>query len=309
MKKAVDSKFTLLNHTNSPFGYFGSKRRIGLQIAGHLPPHNAWVEAFCGSAAITLVKPPASIEIINDIDNEIVNLFQQLRDNSKELCRLITLTPYSRDEFRQSRKHSEGLSNLERARRFLVAAMMSINGTFGSDKGGFSYSQSYSRKGHEARVNRWNALPERLNRVVERLKNVRIESKDARDLLKMFIYRPATLIYLDPPYLAARSSGYNIDANEEEFHSELLELANRAKCMIFISGYDNRLYRSLLTSKRGWKRMDIRAYTRNTTGKSYARTEVLWKNRHFLRAEKSGRVPIRLSTMEKKENKVNPERR
>ena len=47
-----------------PFGYYGAKQRIAAQITRALPPHNAWVEAFCGSAAVTLAKPPAPIEII-----------------------------------------------------------------------------------------------------------------------------------------------------------------------------------------------------------------------------------------------------
>lgn len=61
-----------------PIGYYGAKQRIASQIVKMLPPHNAWVEGFCGSAAITLSRPPAPIEIINDIDNQIVNMFNQL---------------------------------------------------------------------------------------------------------------------------------------------------------------------------------------------------------------------------------------
>ena len=64
------------------FGYYGAKVRIASQIINSLPPHNAWVEAFCGSAALTLAKRPAPIEVINDLDDQIINLFEQLRNNS-----------------------------------------------------------------------------------------------------------------------------------------------------------------------------------------------------------------------------------
>src|SRR3989442_1190047 len=83
----------------SPFGYFGSKQRLAVHIAKMLPPHNAWVEAFCGSAAVTMAKKPAPIEIINDADLQIVNVFRQLRDHSGELIRLVYLTPYAREEY------------------------------------------------------------------------------------------------------------------------------------------------------------------------------------------------------------------
>ena len=171
---------------NTPFGYFGSKNKIALQLCSELPPHSCWVEVFCGSASLTLRKKPASIEIINDIDQEIINFFDQLRNNFDLLCQAINLTPYAEQELINARISEDGLSPLERARRFLVQAMMAVNGIFGNERGGFSYSDSYTRNQNEARVNRWNNLPERLRPVAERLKKVRIENKDANKLIERF---------------------------------------------------------------------------------------------------------------------------
>ncbi|MEM9299576.1 MAG: DNA adenine methylase [Bacteroidota bacterium] len=293
---------------NAPFGYFGSKNKIGLQLCKNLPPHNCWVEAFCGSAALTLAKPPAQMEIINDLDHEIINFFTQLRDNTDELCRLVALTPYAAQELLNARINKGECSDLERARRFLVQAMMAINGAFGSDKGGFSCSQSYSRNGREARVNRWYNLPERLMDVVERLRDVRVENRDALTILEKFKNRPATLMYLDPPYLTKRVNGYKKDAKDETFHSKMLELANESKCMLFISGYDTELYNSFLTPKRGWLKQKIATSTKDSNGNSHPRTEVLWLNKHFQKAQKTSKVPIKLTDKERKENKINPER-
>ncbi|MDX2249167.1 MAG: DNA adenine methylase [Bacteroidia bacterium] len=294
---------------NAPFGYFGSKNKIALQLSADLPPHNCWVEAFCGSAALTLRKTPAPIEVINDIDNEIVNLFEQLRDNHEALCSKIELTPYAEQELINARIKTNGLSDLERARRFLVQSMMAINGVFGEERGGFSYSDSYSRNGHDARVNRWNNLPERLKLVVSRLKDIRIENRDARKLLTKYLNRPATLVYLDPPYLGDRTNGYSKDANDEDFHKELLELSNKAKCMIFISGYENDLYNSILSEKRGWGKKTIETITKDSKGKSHNRTEVVWMNTYFQKAVAAGKVPIDLTEKEKKQGKVNPVRK
>ena len=293
----------------APFGYYGAKLRLASRIVSSLPPHNAWVEAFCGSAALTVAKKAAPIEIINDLDDEIVNLFQQLRDNSEALCRAIALTPYARSEFLATRDSEQPSDTLERARRFLVATMMTVNGAYGRTGAGFSFSQSYERQGKEARVNRWYNLPERLALVVERLRKVRIENKDARELLEMFSDRPATLIYLDPPYFVKRQHKYVIDAEDESFHKELIEGCLRARCMILISGYDSPLYHSLLVQKKGWTRETIQTKTRDTSGKDYDRTEILWKNPLFMKALRSGRVPIRLSAKERKLNKINPPRR
>lgn len=294
------------NKLNAPFGYFGSKNKIALQLCDNLPPHNCWVEAFCGSAAITLKKFPAPIEIINDIDNEIINFFEQLRNNHEQLCNVIELTPYAEQELINARRQQSGLSNIERARLFLVQSMMAINGVFGEERGGFSYSDSYSRNEMEARVNRWNNLPKRLENVVKRLKKVRIENKDARDLLKRFLNRPATLIYLDPPYFSDRTNGYNYDANNKEFHSELLEIANKANCMIFISGYENKLYNKFLTKKLGWKKKTIETHTKDSKGQIHSRIEVIWMNKYFIKAQKEQKIPIILTEKEIKQNKINP---
>lgn len=297
------------NKINAPFGYFGSKNKIAIKLSTDLPPHNCWVEAFCGSAALTFRKKPAQIEVINDIDNEIVNLFEQLRNNNEALCEKIELTPYAEQELINARIKTEGLDNLERARRFLVQSMMAINGIFGEERGGFSYSDSYSRNGHDARVNRWNNLPERLTQVVTRLKGIRIENRDARMLLKKYINRPATLVYLDPPYLGDRTNGYVEDANDENFHKELLKISNKAKCMIFISGYENTLYNLMLTEKRGWTKKTIETTTKDSKGRSHERTEVVWMNKYYLKALKTGVVPITLTEKERKQGKINPERK
>ena len=294
----------------TPFGYYGAKLRIASRIVRALPSHNAWVEAFCGSAALTLAKKPAPIEVINDLDGQIVNLFQQLRDNAEALCRAVSLTPYARTEFKKARPLEVNHDPLEQARKFLVASMMTVNGTVGcAVSSGFSYSQSYARGGREARVNRWYNLPERLARVVERLRNVRVEQRDARELLQMFSDRPATLVYLDPPYFVRRRYTYAIETNNESFHRELLTICCKARCMILISGYNNELYNKILTSKNGWKRMSINTTTRGTSGKDHTRTEVLWKNKYYCKAEKTGRVPIRLTAEERATNKINPPRK
>ena len=233
---------TNVGRTKPPFGYYGAKQRIASQIIESLPPHNCWVEAFCGSAAITLAKPAAPIEVINDLNGEVTNVFEQLRTNSDALCKAVALTPYAREEFELARYGAPATDPLERARRFLVATMMTVNSTTGSTSScGFSYSQSYTRSGMEARVSRWINLPDRLTQVVERFKTVRIEKRDARDLVRMFLDRPATLMYLDPPYFTKRAHGYAIDAKDEQFHRELLGLCVRSKAMMLISGYSRNI--------------------------------------------------------------------
>jgi DNA adenine methylase len=311
-KKVTNQKVAASNDSQESikaFGYYGCKQRLSSRIVTDLPPHNAWVEASCGSAAVTLAKEPAPIEVINDLDGEIVNFFRQLRGHTTKLTRQILLTPYSRQELENSRAPVDGISDIEKARRFFVRAMMAINGSFGDAKGGFSFSNSYSRRGKEARVSRWGSTIEQLGKVAARLRNVRIENRDALKLFKDFADRPATLVYFDLPYLGDRLPGYEVDETSIEYHERLLVSAIKAKCMIFISGYENELYDTYLTENRGWDKRLIETTTRGHNGKDADRIEVIWSNKPFQRAVASGRVPIRLSAREKKLNKINPKRK
>jgi DNA adenine methylase len=298
-----------IDKINTPFGYFGSKNRIASTLASELPLHSCWVEAFCGSAALTLSKRKAPIEVINDVDGEIINVFRQLRENQTELCRQVALTPYAKDELEQARHSNKADSDIERARKFLVQAMMAVNGMFGVERGGFSYSQSYTRNGRDARVNRWYNLPERIELVVERLRNVRVENRDAIELLEMFVKRPATLIYLDPPYLGERTKGYAQDANDDEFHVRLLKTALRSRSMIFISGYENEIYNNMLTTSKGWKKITIEATIKDIEGNKHDRKEVVWTNRPFRNTLKNKAMGLRLTKKEVSQGKVNPERK
>jgi DNA adenine methylase len=255
---------------------------------------------------MTLAKKPAPVEIINDINEEVVNFFKQLRDNGDELLIQIELTPYARVELDLARAAGRRISNLERARRFFVAAMMAVNGSFGTKKGGFSVSNSYSRNGTEARVSRWRSMSDWLFTVIERLKNTRIEKKDAIRLFQEFSDRPATLVYLDPPYLADRVQGYEHDANSEEFHRRLLNVALEAKCMVFISGYESPLYGGLLTKDQGWVKKKFPAITKGNNGKCFPRSEVVWFNRAYVETKRTRRVPLQLTNKERRNRKVNP---
>ena len=307
MEATLRHSSAMTKKINTPFGYFGSKNKIALQLCSDLPPHTCWVEAFCGSAALTLRKKPAQIEVINDIDSEIYNFFEQLRKNTTALIESVKLTPYAEQELIMARIPKEGLSDLERARRFLVQSMMSINGVFGEERGGFSYSDSFTRNGQDARVSRWNNVPKRLEEVVTRLKKVRVENKDALKLMKRYVDRPNTLLYLDPPYLGQRTNGYNNDANDIGFHTKMLKMANSAHCMIFISAYEHPLYDELLTDG-WWCKRTIETSTKGSNGKTRARTEVVWMNKHYLKALETSLVPMPLTHKEKSEGRCNPER-
>ena len=81
--------------------YFGGKWAIAPWIIEHLPPHKIYVEPFGGAASVMLRKPRSKVEVYNDLDDEIVNIFRVLQDpaSTRELFRRLARTPYARAEY------------------------------------------------------------------------------------------------------------------------------------------------------------------------------------------------------------------
>ncbi|WP_017740587.1 DNA adenine methylase [Scytonema hofmannii] len=105
------------------FGWYGGKYSHLDWLLPLLPKATHYCEPFGGSAAVLLNREPSPVETYNDIDGEVVNFFRVLRDRKDELIQAIGLTPFAREEFRVAiAEEEEGLSSLERARRFFVRA-------------------------------------------------------------------------------------------------------------------------------------------------------------------------------------------
>ncbi len=54
--------------------WFGGKRTLGPRIVGLMRPHRCYWEPFVGGISIPLIKPPAPMETINDLNGELINL-------------------------------------------------------------------------------------------------------------------------------------------------------------------------------------------------------------------------------------------
>lgn len=63
------------------------------------PPHHSYLEPFLGSGAVLFNKPRSNIETVNDLDNNVVNLFEWIKSDPERLAREIYYTPYARQVY------------------------------------------------------------------------------------------------------------------------------------------------------------------------------------------------------------------
>lgn len=82
--------------------YPGSKWRIADRLVQMIPEHHAYCEPFFGSGAVFFKKNPSDIEMINDLDNDIPNLFMCIRDDPDKLAAIVASIPYSRYEYEKA---------------------------------------------------------------------------------------------------------------------------------------------------------------------------------------------------------------
>ena len=250
----------------------GAKWRIAQWIINHFPEHGTYLEPFFGSGAVFFTKPPSGTETINDVDDNIINLFKVCRDNPIELAKKIELTPYSRSEYLICRKTytDKDFNEIERARRYLVAIWQGFGGKTYQET-----SWSHDRTNSVFRPKYFAEVPERILSITERLKMAQIENRDALELIDMY-NKKNCLIYADPPYLARTRTNlhYQYEFAKEEQHKQLLEVLLHHKGPVLVSSYSNQLYDEMLVLENGWDKQSIRVQT----NAGHSNTECLYLN-------------------------------
>jgi len=235
------------------------------------------VEPFAGSLAVLLAKEPTKMETVNDIDGDIMNFWQQLRDNGDELQRVCALTPHSRMEHKVATLPAP--NDLERARRTWVrltqgrsSSMRNTGWRHFAKPGGTSLGFPKYLAGYT----------DRMSGLIDRLHHVSLECRPALELITKYGAFPGVLLYLDPPYLGStRASNYLHEMTGADEHTAMVEAAAACKSAVVISGYESTLYDELLA---GWYRLSIDTKSGNALG-DQRRVEVLWSNREFVNAD------------------------
>ena len=259
--------------------YHGGKFRLASWIISYFPSRETYVEPFGGGASVLLSKSPSRMEVYNDLDQDIVNFFEVLRDQTlaEKLAFQVELTPYSRSEFLNAR--AETNDRIEQARRLVVRAQMGF-GSAGATKGNTGFRLDTARGGSDI-VTIWQRQPEVIRQAAARLKKVLIENRDAIKVIQDHD-REDTLFFIDPPYvLDTRNMGgkaYRHEMSNAD-HEQLINVLNSCKGKIILCGYDHTIYEAL-----NWKKV-IKSVAAAGQSGSVLREEILWINPQ---AEKQG---------------------
>lgn len=100
--------------------WLGGKRRLADKLIPLFPQHECYVEVFCGGAALYFLRPvPADVEVLNDINGELTNLYRVVQHHLEEFVRQFKWALSSRQVFKwQQMTNPETLTDIQRAARF-----------------------------------------------------------------------------------------------------------------------------------------------------------------------------------------------
>lgn len=162
------------------FQYYGGKFYQADTLISLFPKHGCYVDVFGGAGNILLNKPLSSIEVFNDINSDIFNLFEQVRDNSENFLRQLKLIPNSREQF--DIFASEINTETDKLKRAIMYYTLANQGNI------YRFYPEWGSGKHPAITSRqFKNRVEKLEEVISRLQGVYLENKDFEFVLKNMI--------------------------------------------------------------------------------------------------------------------------
>ncbi len=222
--------------------YIGGKSYLASWIISQFPEDyktRSYIEVFGGGGWVLYKKERSNLEVYNDLNSNLVNLFRVIRDNYDEFSHRAEWSLHSREMYQEARaklKDDKFLNEVEKAMHIAIAQVQSFSG-----KGGWGYTVNVNKMTN----GKWSPFLRRLELINARLKNVQIECLDFEKLIKKYDGENA-LFYIDPPYVGVEHY-YDTDTNKFrlEDHKRLAELLKNIKGKFVLSYYENELVRKL----------------------------------------------------------------
>jgi DNA adenine methylase len=211
--------------------WVGGKRQLLQDISNHIPDKFfTYYEPFLGGGAVLFHLQP-NRAVVNDINEELINIYTVIRDNLEELIEDLKRHKNEADYFYEIReldrdkKTYSQLSNIEKASRIIYLNKTCYNGLFRVNQQG-EYNAPFGRYKNPNIVNETTlrAVSNYFNRV-----KITFKCGDFEEAVKGI--RKGSFVYFDPPYDpvsdSANFTGYNKGGFDREEQTRLKELCDK----------------------------------------------------------------------------------
>ena len=198
--------------------YYGGKYELSKTLVPLIPHHNRYIEVFAGGLSMFFRKSKAKWNVLNDIDNNIVNLYMCVIHKHDELVENLFWIPKSRKlflDFREEIKENREIEipDPERAAKYFYCIRNSFNKLIHTP---FSMNKDMNKN--------WD---EEFKYSKMFLGGATIENLDFGTLFDKYYPKEDDFWYLDPPYIIATEKGsYYMNNFTIEDHTRLRDRVN-----------------------------------------------------------------------------------
>lgn len=205
-------------------GRVGGKSKLKKKIISIMPQHKVYVEPFIGGGSVFFAKEPAELNIINDKDKDIANIYGDMKAVGEKMINK-DFTP-SRDKFNRLLKQTSFNNKQDRLYRNLYISLNS----FSKNRKGYVGEKEANvyRTGESGKKYKTTKWKDFLNN-----NNVRIFNTDFKNIIKKYD-SPDTLFYLDPPYSKSETDYAVGGVNPQDVYNSLQNIKGK-----FILSYDH----------------------------------------------------------------------
>lgn len=198
-----------------PISRMGGKSKLRKTIISMIPEHVCYCELFFGAGWVYFGKEPSKVEVINDIDKELINLFKMIKYHAPEVERMLEYEFSGRDIFEEYKNCSiEYLTEINRAVRFLYL----ITQSFASKGAAYGYGTTSKPR---PQIFYEGVLKD----IKNRLRSTYVENLSFESIIKKYD-REHTFFFADPPYF--ETTGYGNEFGEKE-HLLLKDMLHNIK--------------------------------------------------------------------------------
>jgi Site-specific DNA methylase len=214
--------------SNPIIPWIGGKRRLVDLLLKRFPPHSCYVEVFAGGAAVFFARHPAEVEVLNDVNGDLVNLYRVVTHHLEEFVRQFKWALTSRQVFKWLQDtRPETLTDIQRAARFFYLQQQSF--------GGKVAGQTFGTATTAPALNLLR-IEENLSAAHLRMAaGTYIEQLDWAACIDRYD-RAHTLFYLDPPYWETEGYGVPFPWRQYELMAKRLKTI-KGKAVVSINDH------------------------------------------------------------------------
>ena len=261
--------------------WVGGKRQLMFELLKNMPEnYNRYFEPFIGGGALFFELQPDNA-YISDMNEELINLYQVVRDNVDELITDLQKHDISKEYFMEIRnidrtEEYKSWSNVKKASRFIYLNRTCFNGMYRvNSKGEFNVPFGHYKNPKILDENN-------LINCSNLLQRTEIKHADFSEILKKV--KKGDFVYFDPPYvpLSETSSftSYTKDGFDIDMQFKLRDVCDELDSMgvkFLLSNSDTKLVNELYENYNIKKVFASRQINANADGRGKI-TEVLVRN-------------------------------